>query len=404
MEKLEKFIKENWDATLRFQPEDDGTLIGLPRPYTVPGLGGHFPELYYWDTYFTNVGLILSDKLGYARDNVEDIAYMIEKYGYMLNGNRTVYLPQSQPPFFTCMVRDIYEQDHDKEWLRRMYHTGEKEYKFWQEKRMTPCGLNRYGREVDEDWVEHGVEGMERRLHIQCPEDPASRRDMANAYITFCESGWDTNSRFGLRPHKHAWVELNCMLYGMERNMAYFASQLGLENDWEQKAQQRKDRMNALCWNEKMGMFSDYDYENAEKTDFVSDASFYALFTGLCTEEQAAQTVKLLNRLEQPYGIAACEPREDLMHQQWDYPVGWACMHYIVIQGLTNYGYHEEAKRIAKKYADLVERNFEETGNIWERYNVVTGKVARTRENGMGALMMGWSAGIYLYAKAFLAE
>ena len=137
-------------------------------------------------------------------------------------------------------------------------------------------------------------------------------------------------------------------------------------------------------------------------TDFVSDASFYAMFTELCTEEQATKTVKLLEKLEQKYGVAACEKRADLMDLQWDYPIGWAPLHYIIMEGLMKYGYHSEALRIATKYCDLVERNYEKTGNIWEKYNTVTGEVASTKENGLAATMMGWSAGVYLYAKKLI--
>ena len=402
MDKIVDFIMHNWDATLRYHPQDEESLVGLPRPYTVPSIQGKFQELYYWDTYFTNVGLILSGKAEYAKDNAENIAFMIERYGYMPNAGRKSFLTRSQPPFFTQMVREVYQVIPDKGWLKKMYHAATREYEFWQRDRQTSCGLNRYYGLLEEEDIEPRVRSFERRFRMECPADAKTRWEIAEAGITLCESGWDCNSRFGLRPHEFAWIDLNCLLYGMEKNLAYFASELELDSDWEEKAGQRRRLLNELCWNEKLGMFADYDVVNGRTSDFVSDASFYAMFTEVCTEEQAAETVKLLEKLEQKYGVAACEKRVDLMDLQWDYPIGWAPLHYIIIEGLMKYGYRAEALRIATKYCDLVERNYEKTGNIWEKYNTVTGEVANTKENGLAATMMGWSAGIYLYAKKLI--
>lgn len=98
--KVKAFILENWNKTVRTNTADEGSLIGLPEPYTVPCIEGTFQEMYYWDTYFTNIGLILSGKIEQAICNTENMAYLIEKYGKMPNGNRTFYLNRSQPPFF----------------------------------------------------------------------------------------------------------------------------------------------------------------------------------------------------------------------------------------------------------------------------------------------------------------
>ena len=127
---VKAFILENWDKTVRTNTVDAGSLIGLPKPYTVPCIEGFFQEMYYWDTYFTNIGLLLSGKVEQAINNTENIAYLIERYGKMPNGSRTFYLNRSQPPFFSQAVRDIFEATGDLEWLSRMYSTAEKEYSF----------------------------------------------------------------------------------------------------------------------------------------------------------------------------------------------------------------------------------------------------------------------------------
>ena len=129
--------------------------------------------------------------------------------------------------------------------------------------------------------------------------------------------------------------------------------------------------------------------------DVVSAAAFFPLFAGLATAQQADDTVKALALLEQAHGVACCEKREDLYGLQRDYPNGWACLQYIVVHGLLRYGYRKEALRIAEKYKRLVEKVFEETGKLWEKYDVTTGGVSHNKEYETPA-MMGWTAGVYI--------
>lgn len=104
--------------------------------------------------------------------------------------------------------------------------------------------------------------------------------------------------------------------------------------------------------------------------------------------------LRILPRVEMEYGIAACEKCDVVGNFQWGYPNGWPPMQRIVVEGLLRYGYKEEALRIAKKYVELVERCFEQTGHFWEKYNVVEGNVEVVDEYKMPA-MLGWTFGVY---------
>ena len=88
-------------------------------------------EMYYWDTYFTNAGLIASGNVEQAKNNADNVRFLINKYGFMPNGNRTFYLGNTQPPFLSLMVYDIYETKKDKEWLKTAYDFLIIEYRFW---------------------------------------------------------------------------------------------------------------------------------------------------------------------------------------------------------------------------------------------------------------------------------
>ncbi|MCK8410979.1 trehalase family glycosidase, partial [Erwinia amylovora] len=78
--------KNQWDS-----------LLPLTNPYVVPG--GRFREVYYWDSYFTMLGLAESGHWDRVQDMVDNFAYQLDQYGHIPNGNRNYYLSRSQPPF-----------------------------------------------------------------------------------------------------------------------------------------------------------------------------------------------------------------------------------------------------------------------------------------------------------------
>src|SRR5215510_3370401 len=103
----EEFAK----IALRQLPDDTSQirehgLLYLPYPYVVPG--GRFNEMYGWDSYFTQVGLVRDGEMAFAKNMVDNFLYQIEHYGRILNANRTYYLSRSQPPFLTQMILNVY--------------------------------------------------------------------------------------------------------------------------------------------------------------------------------------------------------------------------------------------------------------------------------------------------------
>lgn len=265
---VRKYISSSWTKTVRETPEDDGTLIGLPFPYTVPSPEGMFQELYYWDTYFTNEGLIRDGLVGLAHGNVDDMLYLVDRYGFMPNGNRTWYLSRSQPPFLSQMVRSVFEARPDTLWLARAYPTLEREYAFWMTERISECGLNCYsGKGADENLVAEFVKTGERRLkHIFItPGMPAVEHDrLGRNFVAEAESGWDMNPRFDRRCGDFCPVDLNSLLYMYETNFADFARILGkgetVVEEWKQKAERRRKLMSEFMFDKLRQQFYDYDF------------------------------------------------------------------------------------------------------------------------------------------------
>lgn len=398
MKKIEEYIAENWSDCIKENQNDEGTLIGLPYPYTVPAVG-KFDEIYYWDTYFTNVGLLISGFSMQAKHNVDNMLHLVDKYGFMPNGNRTYYLNRSQPPFLSQMVRDVYEFYKDNCWLKLAYRVLEKEYDFWMNKRCQKNGLNVYAGEVIEDLIEEIADNFAKRVKFK---PSTGNRDITRHVLCTCESGWDMNPRWDVKGYDYAMVDLNSLLFLHEKNMEYFAGELGLEETeiWGKRAKDRQSLMTKFMQNEE-GLLFDYNVKEDNLSPVFSVASYYPLFAGAANKQQAQAAVDNLYRIEAKYGVVTCEKGNNEGIYQWDYPNGWACLQYIIVKGLLNYGYNEKAKEIAIKFSGLIEKVFEETGNLWEKYNVVEGNIKVKNEYAMPP-MMGWSAGIYLELKRII--
>ena len=393
---VKAYIADTLPRTVRECREADGTLLPLPYPYTVPCAADMFNELYYWDTYFTNIGLLRLGQTALAKHNVDNMLYLVDTYGFMPNGNRTYYLNRSQPPFLSEMVRDVYEAIGDTAWLGSAYATLCREYAFWMTKRRLG-DLNGYtGYEVREDDVEfiyeHYLSRTGQRVDAPTAED---KRRAYLATFSFFESGWDCNSRFLDQGDRMMAVDLNSLLYGFERNMADFAAVLqnGEEATWMSRARMRRERMNALLWDEARGIFVDRHADTGALAAYASAASLYPLLVGLVTPEQAAKGAVFLQKLLLPYGVAAGEAQPP-WRCQWDYPNVWAPLQWITHRAMKRYGFEAEAAAVAERFVTLVERNFEKTGNFWEKYNGLTGAVAADEYDAPP--MMGWTAGVYI--------
>ena len=412
---VREFIVSSWPETVRSNTEDEGARFGLPYPYTVPSISGAFQEMYYWDTFFTDEGLILDGFVEQARNNVEDMLHIVERFGKMLNGSATWFLNRSQPPYLSMMIRSVYEATGDRDWLARVLPGLEKEYDFWMTSRVSPCGLNRYGNEATDEEKLEFIGLLKERFGPGFDTGGLSRDELlriGSHYIAEAESGWDFTPRFDGRCEDFCPVDLNSNLYLYEMNFSFFASELGdgaSARRWVKAAARRNRLMHKLMRDGKSGLFFDYDHVNDRRSDVLSAAVFSLLFSGAADRRDAAAIAGTLCadnlplspdapgdpfRLEYPHGISACAYGDYRRSCQWAYPNGWAPLQYLAVKGLLRYGYDADARRIAVKYLDTVVSTFAETGNLWEKYNAVEGNINVSNEYEMPT-MLGWTAGTF---------
>jgi alpha,alpha-trehalase len=215
------------------------------------------------------------------------------------------------------------------------------------------------------------------------------------------ESGFDISFRFGAygsATHHYAPVCLNSLLYKTETDMEQISGWIGKASEaktWRARAEARKGRMQQYFWDGDSGFFFDYDFTSGKKSSYRYLTTYYPLWAGLATPEQAAAVVKNLAVFEQPGGLAMSPEKSGA---QWDYPYGWAPVQLLAIQGLRRYGYNAEADRLSSKFLSTVIENFQRDGTIREKYNVVTrsseSQVAvGYQENVVG---FGWTNGAFL--------
>jgi alpha,alpha-trehalase len=384
--------------TLPPEPEQirEPGLLYLPRPYVVPG--GRFNEMYGWDSYFIQMGLLRDDQVELAKDMADNVLYEIREYGKVLNANRTYYLTRSQPPFLTQMLLSVYRRTQDQKWLKESVPAIEKYYRYWTTAPhlTAETSLSRYydlgdGPSPEVLSSEHDASGRTDydlikdyfRTHRIPDYDVAQYYDAKTNSLTplfykgdrsMRESGFDPSSRFGpfsIDIIHYNPVCLNTLLYLMETQTAEIMSILSREGDaavWRQRAQQRAARINGLMWDQADGFYFDYDFVHSRVRRYPFLTTFYPLWAGIASAEQAAKVVRNLHIFEQPGGLHSSTRRTG---DQWDAPFGWAPLQWIAVQCLRRYGYRVEADRISLKFLSLVQQEFVRNGTIEEKYDVV---------------------------------
>ncbi|HEY1949442.1 MAG TPA: trehalase family glycosidase [Bryobacteraceae bacterium] len=374
-------------------------LLYLPKPYVVPG--GRFNEMYGWDSYFIQVGLLNADKIEMAKNLADNFLYQMKYYGKILNANRTYYLNRSQPPFLTQMVLGVYAKMRDRRWLEDALPLIENYYELWAaEPHMTPeTGLARYwdfgeGPAPEVVSAERDAKG---RTHYDLVKDYFKTHHITaynlNQYYdaktnqltalfykgdrSMRESGFDPSNRFGpfnIDVIHYNPVCLNSLLYLMETQIAEILKELGRRaNDtepWLQRAKARAERINRLMWDEKHGLYYDYDFVTTRVRHYPFLTTFYPMWAGFATPHQAAKIVKNLPLFEKKGGLQTSTFDSG---NQWDSPFGWAPLQMIAVEGLRRYGYHEDAGRISLKWLTLVQHEYVRQGYIVEKYDVIAG-------------------------------
>lgn len=390
-------------------------FINIPHKYFVPN-DNKFKFIFYWDSYFMFAGLRDTKRQHLMKNQVDNLLYLFKKYHIIPNFNAPASMGRSQPPFLTSMIRDAYHAETDRNlaaiykrmpprirkpkmdhWLKKATEIAKSEYEIvW----------------IDKDnMYNHHVEGFGLSRY--------GDRDIGYAHSSELESGWDMTSRFFNRCDQFLPVDLNSYLYKYETDFADIANMFEEKSEatsWKRKAEKRKEEINKLMWNKTEGFFFDYGYEFNRLSTFYSLAGFAPLWAKMATDEQAAKVVKHLEKFETEYGLTITTKdslareidlstiqkryhpaiEEIVKPKQWDYPNIWSPLEYITIEGLLNYGYTKEAKRIMEKSVKAHGELFRKYGTFFEKINAETGEPSASFHYA-GQKGFGWTNAAFFH-------
>jgi alpha,alpha-trehalase len=408
---MEEHIRALWPVLTR----------GADTTDVVPG--GRFREVYYWDSYFTMLGLVESDRTDLVRSMLDNFAQLTRAVGHVPNGNRTYYLSRSQPPFLAAMV-GLYAQATDTTKALRYLDALETEHAFWMEgaeeldpgeahRRVVRLSdgslLNRYWDDRPEPRPESYREDYELGRTLPEARRAAFYRDVRAA----AESGWDFSSRWmrdpadlrTLETTELVPVDLNSLLYHAEGTIAALRTFRGHPGDAEvaerfaASAERRRRALLAAAYEPDSGFFYDVRWRSTERvTDRPTLAAAAALYFGLATSEQGRAVAARLERdfLEPGGFVTTLVPSG----QQWDAPNGWPPLQWLAIQGVRRYGRADLAVTARNRWLALNRRTYRSTGKMMEKYDVVDLR----RRAGGGEYPtqdgFGWSNGVALALSA----
>ncbi|WP_457808970.1 alpha,alpha-trehalase TreA [Kushneria sp. EE4] len=413
---IDEHIKNLWPYLTRDPAATDegrwSSLVVLPHRYVVPG--GRFNEMFYWDSYFTMLGLAHSDRFDLVRDMVDNFAWLIDQYGFIPNGTRTYFLTRSQPPFFASMVELLAEHDGDEVYQRYLPQLS-REYDYWMRggDSLAPGQASEHVVRLEDGTLLNRYHGSE---NTPRPESyvgeialaqEASDRPAAEVYGDLraaAESGWDFSSRWMADGSQQATiatrdfvpVDLNALLFHLEETLAY-AWQLEGNRDrteqFEQRAETRRDAINRVFWDADRGLYTDYDWRHQRLSQVVSAAMVYPLAFEVADRPRARATASAIEReLLRPGGMVTTNRHTG---EQWDAPNGWAPLQWLAVDGLTRYGQTQLAETIARRWIDTNQRVYDETGKLVEKYNVENPGVGGGGEYEV-VDGFGWTNGVLL--------
>lgn len=404
---LAQHIDALWPQLTRTLPSvpAGSSALPLPRPFVVPG--GRFREMYYWDSYFSMLGLPLAGRQDLVEDMIANFGSLLDRYGRIPNGTRTYYLSRSQPPFFYLMAglsKDPRTLAQRTRWMRiehAFWMAGERGLKPGeQHARVVRLAdgslLNRYWDDRDDPRDESYREDT--ALAQANPQ--RDRRQLFRDLRAAAESGWDFSSRWlgdgrtlaTIRTTQLAPVDLNSLLYGLESAIAANCralSDAACARTFAARAGARAAAIRAHFWNP-AGYFADYDLDTNRVAEGRTAAMAFPLFARIASGAQAHAAASALAPLVGSGGLRTTLARTG---QQWDDPNGWAPLQWIAVRGLGAYGEDALAARITGAWLATVTREYDASGKLLEKYDA-----ADQRPGGGGEYPLqdgfGWTNGV----------
>lgn len=384
-EKLDETIRGWWGGDLHRATEEQirddpkKTLIFLPFPYsTAGGSESAFPEEYGWDTQFINLGLLAQGHPEIVRGNILDQLFMIERFGKVLNGNRTYYLTRGQPPLLAWSVENYLSVKKDDDELAMLAYAN----------------------------LEHAYNGYWNRApHLTSTglatcHDSGTGSEMEQEMAAECEAGLDYTPIFDGHIRQCVPLHINCALVREAQVLSALAKRFGWQDKaahWSSLADARGKLINQYCWDEGKGCYLEYNFVRRTQLSYYSLNMYWPLWAGIASPSQAERVKDHLELFNRGYGLTFTDktypnPHPQFKALEWAYPESWPPQQIIVAMALRRYGFDDAARMVNRRYIANVVETWEKTGCTWERYNAVVGGHNCPVERTAPAKLHGWSS------------
>jgi alpha,alpha-trehalase len=411
---IDVYIEKQWRNLTRKAGQGLGSLIALPNSYVVPG--GRFTELFYWDSYFTMLGLQEAENWDLIGFMIDNFAYLINTFGFIPNGNRTYFLSRSQPPFFSLMIELLSAKKGNSAYIDYLPQL-QAEYNFWMlgsdlldsnNQTQNHVSLIENDNILNRYWDKLNTPRTESFY-----EDSTAKKQSSNSLFfthirAACESGWDFSTRWIDKTKGSAItanilpIDLNCLLWHLENTLfkAYNLNGDYISADkYSTLANKRSKNIQQYFWNNNQGIFFDFNLVISKQTEIPTLAMAYPLFFNLCSHKQAQSVANYLeNHFLKPGGLLTTL---NYSGEQWDAPNGWAPLQWIAFVGLKNYGLNKLANQLKENWMINIETHFRATGKIYEKYNVEDINILAQGGEYSVQNGFGWTNGVYLKMKNY---
>ncbi|VBB27359.1 unnamed protein product [Acanthocheilonema viteae] len=415
--KLNKIWKILCRKMKRNKNPERTSLIHVPEEFIVPG--GRFREFYYWDAYWIVKGLAACGLRKAIKKMIINFVSVVDRYGFVPNGGRIYYLGRSQPPLLIPMVYEYYELTHDTAFISKILPTLIKEYEFWQNNRVinvshdkgNTFSLFQYHTKSNVPRPESFRADIIHALRLPPNKRPKFYMDTASA----AESGWDFSSRWFKDNRNIETIEttdiipidLNAFMCWNLDILQYLLRHLGnfsKSKIFRDKRETLRQAMLQLFYNSTEGAWFDYNLRTKSHNVNFYPSIVVPLFGECYQPLNLAKPQEIVNYLDKmgvfdyPGGVPTSLIKDT--NQQWDFPNGWGPTNHMIIEGMrksSNPVVQERAYSLAKKWVLGNYKVFQETGRMWEKYDV-DGSIPQPGSGGEYLVQdgFGWSNGVIL--------
>lgn len=394
------------------------SLIPLPNGFIIPG--GRFKEIYYWDTYWIIRGLLISEMTETARGIIENFMHLVKTLGHVPNGSRVYYTQRSQPPLLTKMVAQYMNYTNDLEWLSKNINTLDDELQYWIKNRQVKITLNAITYKLYQyNAPSNGPRPESYREDVLTANTTSNPNETYVQLKSGAESGWDFSSRWmfdknggnnanltNIHVTRIIPVDLNAFLYDAFNTLSQLYRSLGnyiKAKEWKNRAKALDQAINLVLWNEKAGVWQDFDMQLKKHRDYFYVSNLAPLWVKSGDTIKANRAIKPILKYLKNEGIekypGGTPTSMNQSGEQWDLPNCWAPLQAILVQGLAQSN-DRDAMNLAEKLAHLWVRanyiGFKETKEMFEKYDAnVPGQFGGGGEYTVQA-GFGWTNGVAL--------